>query len=132
MGKHTKLVTFRAVASPAAGWTDVVVQHVVDGKAAGEVVINSFGGTKNGKPEAQRFAGALNAAVERFHLGDVQTLVQVGDEGQCTNCGEQCSPVYGPHESVRRGFDVYLGKCCGGDKLTLKAARRLVGIEDDD
>lgn len=57
-------------------------------------------------------------------------LVIVGEEGQCCNCGRGCAPVFGPHHRVRRSFDVYLGRCCGGHKLSLDDARALVGIED--
>lgn len=70
MKKYTKVVTFRAVRSSASGWTDVRVRAFNEkGELGDEVVINSFGGTDNGRPEAERFAKMLNDSVEKFHSG---------------------------------------------------------------
>lgn len=60
------------------------------------------------------------------HKGE---LVPMG-EGQCVNCGLSTPNVFGPKNP--RGFDVYLGECCGGDTLTLKEARELVGIDEEE
>jgi hypothetical protein len=66
---RTKLVTFRTK-SPKNGWTEVVCRTLdEDGSLAEERVINAFGGTADGRPEALRYCRLLNRAVDDFHRG---------------------------------------------------------------
>ena len=72
MAKEPRFMTFRTKGKhpgkPKPGdWTDVVVMSFdADGNRAGEVMINSFGGSDGGASEAKRLVGMLNEAVVKF------------------------------------------------------------------
>ena len=71
--RSTRLVTFRTRPG-TAGWTDVVVRTFnADGTVGPDAIVNSFGGTGNGRTEAKRYCDLLNAAVDAFHAPKPRT-----------------------------------------------------------
>lgn len=90
MKRKTRLNTFRTT-RPSNGWTDVVCQHFVDGEPAGEVIVNSFGGTGQGRAEALRYAKMLNDAVDAFHAAERAKPSEQHDPTlpRCEKCGHE-------------------------------------------